>query len=62
MDKIDKYISEKRYKESLDECLRQNNYYLGLLIAYSINDKEYVDKISQTLYKINLEKFEVRES
>jgi hypothetical protein len=62
MDIIDKYISEKKYKEAMEECLRKNQYYLGLMIAYSINSIEFINEFSKLINKTNLEQFQIIEN
>jgi hypothetical protein len=62
MDKIDKYISEKKYTETMNECLRQNQYYIGLLIAYTLNNNDFIQQFSSCICKINLEKKQINEN
>jgi len=57
---IDKYISEKKYKNALEECLRQNNYYLGLILAYTTNNQEFINLFSKSINKINNEEIEIK--
>ena len=52
---IEKFISENNSQEALDECLRTNNYFLGLLLSYSLKNKMMIDKFTNIINKIMTE-------
>lgn len=49
---IEKYISENNMEEALNECLRTNNYFLGLMLSYSYKNKEMIQNFTNIINKI----------
>lgn len=50
---IDKYISQNNIVEALEQCLRENQYYLGLLLARICKEKETSPQFMQLYKKLN---------
>lgn len=49
---IDKYISENKVNEALEECLRENQYHLGLLLAKIYQETEKNPRFRQLFSKL----------
>lgn len=55
MNNIENFVSEKKYTDAIQECVRNNFNNFGLLLSYATSSTEYVDQFSNNINGISKE-------
>ena len=55
MNEIENFISSKKYNDALQECLRTNHNYLGLILSHVLDSNSFIKQFQSNIKGIKKE-------